>query len=115
MANTDITTTKIDRDSLSKLKMLAEREKRSQPNQLAIIINHAFATTPSEISDVDVFDDMMNALVENSENGVVTNTALENASLFSTQNRISWGEEDGKVIGVLADGRRCDINGKILA
>ena len=114
MATTNMTTTKIDRDSLTKLRMLADRERRSQPAQLAILINAAFRANPAELTDQEFFGAVMDAIVENAEGGIATETAIQRAKESSAAGRISWGEEDGKVIGVLADGSRCDVDGNIL-
>ena len=115
MPATNMTTTKIDRDSLAKLRMLASREKRSQPGQLAVLIDAAFRANPAELTDQEFFGNVMNTLVEDAETGVVTETAIQRAKEFSAAGRISWGEEDGKIIGVLADGSRCDVDGNILS
>lgn len=114
MASANMTTTKIDRDSLAKLRMLADRERRSQPAQLAVLIDAAFRANPAELTDQEIFGGVMDAIVENAEAGIATETAIQRAKEFSAAGRISWGAEDGKVIGVLADGSRCDIDGNIL-
>lgn len=110
----DMTTTKIDRRTLMKLRMLAEREKRTQPSQLAIIIDEAFRANPAEQTDQQIFADMMDNIVSATEQGVPSDTAIKNAQAFTAAGRISWGEEAGKVIGVLADGTRCDVDGNVL-
>ena len=115
MAAINMTTTKIDRDSLAKLRMLADREKRSQPGQLAVLINAAFRANPAELTDQEFFGNVMDTLVEDAEAGIVTEAAIRHAKEFTAAGRISWGEEDGKIIGVLADGSRCDIDGNILS
>lgn len=114
MPATNMTTTKIDRDSLAKLRMLAAREKRSQPNQLAILIDAAFRTNPAELTDQEFFGNVMDSLVQNAETGTATEVAIQRAKEFSAAHRISWGEEDGKIIGILADGSRCDVDGNVL-
>ena len=114
MPATNMTTTKIDRDSLAKLRMLADREKRSQPGQLAVLIDAAFRANPAELTDQEFFGTVMDSIVENAEAGIATETAIRRAKETSATGRISWGEEDGKVIGVLADGSRCDIDGNVL-
>ena len=114
MPATNMTTTKIDRDSLAKLRMLADRERRSQPAQLAVLIDAAFRANPAELTDQEFFGSVMDAIVENAEAGIATETAIQRAKEPSAASRISWGEEDGKVIGVLADGSRCDVDGNIL-
>ena len=113
-ANADMTTTKIDRESLAKLRMLAEREKRTAPSQLAVLIDYAFRANPAELTDQEFFADMMESLVEDAEAGVTSDISLQNAKTFSAAGRISWGEENGRIIGVLADGSRCDVDGKLL-
>lgn len=107
-------TTKIDPDSLEKLRMLAERESRSAPMQLAVMIDHAFRTSPAELTDEEFLGGMMEQIVDDIEAGSATDTAVENARKFSHANRISWGEEAGVIIGVLADGSRCDVNGNVI-
>ena len=114
MSATNMTTTKIDRDSLAKLRMLADREKRSQSGQLAVLISAAFRANPAELTDQEFFGGMMDSLTENAEAGIVTEIAIQRAKGFSAAGRISWGEEDGKIIGVLADGSRCDVDGNVL-
>lgn len=114
MPATNMTTTKIDRDSLAKLRMLADREKRSQPGQLAILIDAAFRANPAELTDPEFFDGVMDAIIENARAGIAGETAIQRAKEFSAAGRISWGSEDGKVVGVLADGSRCDVDGNVL-
>ena len=114
MPVTNMTTTKIDRDSLAKLRMLADREKRSQPGQLAVLIDTAFRANPAELTDQEFLGSVMDSLAENAEAGIATETAIQRAKEFSAAGRISWGEEDGKIIGVLADGSRCDVDGNVL-
>lgn len=115
MASTNMTTVKIDRDSLAKLRMLADREQRSQPAQLAVLIDVAFRTNPAKLMDQELIGNVMNTLVEDAEAGVVTETAIQDTKEFSAAGRISWGEEGGKIIGVLADGTRCDVDGNVLS
>ena len=110
----EMTTTRIDTDSLQKLRMLAERSSRSAPNYLALLIEDAFRKSPSALSDLEFLGDMMNSIVENVEAGIPTDAALENARQFSAAGRISWGEENGVVVGAMADGTRCDTNGNVL-
>ncbi|MCY4611013.1 MAG: hypothetical protein OXC38_04865 [Gammaproteobacteria bacterium] len=114
MPATHMTTTKIDRDSLAKLRMLADREKRSQPGQLAVLIDAAFRSNPAELADQEFLGGVMDSLVENAEAGMAAETAIQHAKEFSAAGRISWGEEDGKIIGVLPDGSRCDVDGNVL-
>ncbi|MCY4611366.1 MAG: hypothetical protein OXC38_06695 [Gammaproteobacteria bacterium] len=57
----------------------------------------------------------MDSLAKNTEAGVATETAIQRAKEFSAAGRISWGEEGGKIIGVLGNGTRCNINGNILS
>ncbi|MDE0152752.1 MAG: hypothetical protein OXN23_02640 [Gammaproteobacteria bacterium] len=115
MPAANMTTTKIDRDSLAKLRMLADREKRSQPAQLAVLIDAAFRANPAELTDPEFLRGIMDTLVENAEAGIVAETAIRRTKEFSAADRISWGEEDGKIIGVLANGSRCDVDGNILS
>ena len=115
MAATNMTTTKIDRDSLAKLRMLADREKRSQPGQLAVLIDAAFRANPAGLTDQEFLGGVMVSLAENAEAGIATETAVRRAKEFSAAGRISWGEEDSKIIGVLADGSRCDVDGNVLS
>ena len=115
MASTNMTTVKIDRDSLAKLRMLANREKRSQPAQLAVLIDAAFRANPARLMDQEFLGNVMATLVEDAAAGIVTETAIQHAKEFSAAGRISWGEEGGKVIGVLADGTRCDVDGNVLS
>jgi len=114
MATANMTTTKIDRDSLSKLHMLAERENRSQSSQLAVLINNAFRASPADICDQELFANMMDNITSDIEQGIASDVSIQNAEAFSAANRISWGEEDGKVIGVMADGKRCDVDGVLI-
>lgn len=114
MAVPNMTTTKIDRDSLAKLRMLAGREKRSPSAQLAVLIDAAFRANPAELTDREFLGSVMDSIVKNSEAGIATETAIQRAKEFSAAGRISWGEEDGKIIGVLADGTRCDVDGNVL-
>ena len=57
----------------------------------------------------------MDAIVSNAEHSIASEEGSQNAKEFSAAGRISWGEDDGKVIGVMADGTRCDVDGNILA
>ena len=114
MAATNMTTIRIDRDSLAKLRMLADREKRSPSAQLAVLIDTAFRANPAELTDQEFLGGVMDSIVKDSEAGIATEAAIQRAKEFSTAGRISWGEEDGKIIGVLADGTRCDVDGNIL-
>lgn len=113
MAQTNMTTTKISRDALTKLRMLAERESRSAPNQLDVLIDRAFKSNPAELTDVNVALNAFSKIVDRSKAGRVSKTAKANSQ--QTADRISWGEENGKVIGVFSDGRRCDVDGNIIA
>lgn len=115
MATQDMTTIKIDRGSLSKLRMLADRENRSQSNQLAILIDNAFRTNLAESTDQELFTEIMDAIVSNTEHSIASEEGISNAKEFSAAGRISWGEKNGKIIGVMADGTRCDVDGNILA
>ncbi|GJL81320.1 MAG: hypothetical protein DHS20C01_09540 [marine bacterium B5-7] len=115
MAKADMTTTKIDRKSLLKLRMLANRENRTSPGQLAVLIDSAFRANPAELTDQEFLGGMMDSIVENIEAGIATNAGIQNARAFSAAGRISWGEENGKIIGVLADGSCCDVDGNILS
>jgi len=112
MAQTDMTTTKISKTALTKLRMLAERESRSAPNQLDVLIDKAFKANPAEVTDVNVALNAFSNIIARSQNGGVSSAAK--ASARQTANRISWGEENGQVIGVFSDGRRCDVNGNLL-
>ncbi len=113
--NKAMKTTKIDADSLEKLRMLAERESRSAPMQLAVLINHAFRTSPQSLPDQAFVTDMMDTLVENAETGVQSKEAKERVSRQRERGLISWGSSGGKVFGTLADGTRVDASGNILA
>lgn len=113
MAQSNMTTTKISRPALEKLRMLAERESRSAPNQLDVLIDRAFKTNPAELTDVNIALNAFSKLVDRSKAGRVGKVAKANSRL--TTNRISWGEDNGKVIGVFSDGRRCDVDGNIIA
>lgn len=115
MVASNMTTTRIDRDSLAKLRMLADREKRSLRAQLAVLIDVAFQTNPADLTDQEFIGAVMDTIVENAEAGIATKTAIQRAKEFSTAGRISWGAEDGKVVGVLADGTRCDVDGNVLS
>lgn len=64
MAATNMATTKIDRDSLAKLRMLADREKRNPSAQLAILIDTAFRVNPAELTDQEFLGGVMDSLVE---------------------------------------------------
>lgn len=113
MAQTDMTTTKISKEALTKLRMLAERESRSAPNQLDVLIDRAFKANPAELTDVNVALNAFSKIVDRSKAGRVSKTAK--ASTRKSTKRISWGEENGKVIGVFSDGRRCDVDGNIIS
>lgn len=115
MPKSDMTTTKIDREALSKLRMLASRNKRTSPMQLSLIIDNAFRANPAETTDQKFFTNMMDSIVENTELGIATEQGTKNAKAFSADDRISWGEENGTIIGVMADGSRCDVNGTVLS
>jgi len=114
MPKSDMTTTKIDRETLSKLRMLASRNKRTSPKQLSLIIDYAFRTSPAELTDQEFFTNMMDSIVESTKLGIATEQGVESAKAFSAAGRISWGEENGTIIGVMADGSRCDVNGTVL-
>lgn len=112
MAQIEMTTTKISKLALNKLRMLAERESRSAPNQLDVLIERAFKSNPAEITDVNVALNAFSNIVARSKQGKISHTAM--ASAKQTANRISWGDDNGRVVGVFTDGRRCDVNGNIL-
>lgn len=42
------------------------------------------------------------------------NSIVLDAEQFTAAGRISWGSKDQKVVGVMADGTRCDVNGNVL-
>lgn len=112
MAQANMTTTKISRNALEKLRMLADRESRSAPNQLDVLIDRAFKTNPAELSDVNIVLNAFSKIVARSKTGKVNRTSKAESKL--TGGRISWGEENGKVVGVFSDGRRCDVDGNII-
>ncbi len=56
----------------------------------------------------------MDSIVGDVEAGIPTEAVLENARKFSASGRISWGEENDVIVGVIADGTRCDANGHVL-
>ena len=112
--NATMTTTKISRGSLEKLRMLAERDKRSAPLQLDILIDAAWRTNPAELSDSEFFNGLFDALVANAEAGIVTGEARASAQRARELGTISWGSESGKCIGTLVDGTRIDVDGNIL-
>ena len=109
-----MTTTKTDRESLVKLRMPAERENRTASRQSAVTIDAALRASPAELTDQEFLEGMMESIVENAEVGIATEAGMRNAEAFSAAGRISWGEENGRIIGVLADGSRCDVDGNIL-
>lgn len=74
-----MTTIKIDPDSLAKLRMLADREKRSQPDQLAVLIDAAFRADPAKLTDQEFFGNVMDSIVENAEAGIATGAAIQHA------------------------------------
>jgi hypothetical protein len=115
MSKSDMTTTKIDRETLSKLRMLASRNKRTSPKQLSLINDNAFRTSPAEVTDQEFFVGMMDSIVESAELGIATEESIKSAKEFSAAGRICWGEENGTIIGVMADGSRCDVNGTVLS
>lgn len=110
----NMTTTKIDRDSLQLLRMIARRNNRSSPAQLAVLVSTAFRTSPSVLTDQEIFSDMMDSMVEKSQAGEVSEQAAKNAEEFTAAGRISWGEDKGVIVGVLADGSRCDVDGNVI-
>lgn len=65
----NMTTTKIDRGSLAKLRMLADREKRGPPAQLAVLIDVAFRANPAELTDREFLGGVMDSTVEKAETG----------------------------------------------
>ncbi len=111
----EMTTTKIDLDSLRKLRMLAERSDRSAPLQLKVLIDSAWRTSPAKLTDSELFDGMFDELVANSEAGIVTDEALASAAHARDLGTISWGSENGKCIGTMVDGTRIDVDGNVLA
>ncbi len=113
--NKEMTTTKIDINSLHKLRMLAERSDRSAPLQLKVLIDSAWRTSPAELTDSELFDGVFNELVANSEAGIVTDEALASAAHDRDLGAISWGSENGKCIGTMVDGARINVDGNVLA
>ena len=114
MGTTDISAFEADPESLSKQHTPAQRKHRfksRQPKDSKKRVNHSNSTKPT---DCEFLTGMMETIVHDAENGKVTDTAIQNARAFSAAGRISWGEEDGKIIGVLADGTRCDVDGNVL-
>lgn len=59
-------------------------------------------------------DVMMDEIVELTENGKVTKESVITADKARKANVISWGTENGVVIGTMADGTKVDIDGKII-
>lgn len=109
-----MTTTKIDRETLSKLHMLADRDNRSATAQLKVIINHVWRANPTEISDADFFDDMFSQMISDSEDNAASEQALTNAESARKSGSISWGSENGRVVGTMVDGKRVDVDGNLL-
>ncbi len=85
--------------------------KSEQPEDFKKSVNHSNSTKPT---DYEFLTGMMDTIVHDAETGRATDTAIQNARAFSAAGRVSWGEEDGKIVGVLADGARCDVDGNIL-
>ncbi len=113
--NTEMKVTKIDPDSLNKLRMLAERFDRSAPMQLKVLIDSAWRANPAELTDAEFFDGMFDELIANAEEGIPTDAALESAAHARELGAISWGSEGGKCIGTTVDGTRIDVDGNVLA
>ena len=109
-----MTITKIDADSLAKLRILAKRGNRSAPLQLKVLIDTAWRTNPAELTDSEFSDNMFDELVANSEAGLATEEALASAAHARELGTISWGSEEGKCIGTLVDGTRIDVDGECL-
>ena len=112
--NNEMKVTKIDADSLNKLRMLADRSDRSAPMQLKVLIDNAWRSNPAELTDVEFFEGMMDEIVANSEAGTVTEEALARAQTARELGIISWGSENGKCIGTTVDGTRIDVDGNVL-
>ena len=114
MMSTEMKVTKIDSDSLNKLRMLAERSDRSAPLQLKVLIDSAWRSSPAELTDSEFFDGMFDELISNTEAGIVTDEARASAKVARELGTISWGSEGGKCIGTTVDGARIDVDGNFL-
>ena len=114
MAALEMTSTKIDKESRRKLELLAERSNRKPPAELALIIDQAFRTSPAERDENAVLATMMDDIVESVEAGEVTEAAIANADAAREAGVISWGSENGIVIGTMIDGTRLDVAGNVL-
>ena len=108
---TTMTTTKIDTESLEKLRMLAGRENRSAPAQLKILIESAWKSNPAIVSENEQLMTMMDDIADHIEAGSVTEAAEADANTAKAAGVISWGMEDDRVIGTLVDGTRIDVTG----
>jgi hypothetical protein len=114
MAAPEMTSTKIDKESRRKLELLAARSDRKPPAELALIIDQAFRTSPAELDENAVLATMMDDIVDKIEAGEVTDAAIANAEAAREAGVISWGSEDGTVIGTMIDGTRVDVSGNVL-
>ncbi len=114
MATPEMTSTKIDKASRRKLELLAERSGRKPPAELALIIDQAFRASPAERDENKMLLTMMDDIVDKIEAGEVTDAAIANAEAAREARVISWGSENGTVVGTLVDGTRVDVTGNIL-
>lgn len=108
---TTMTTTKIDTQSLEKLRMLAGRENRSAPAHLKILIENAWKTSPAAVSENELLMTMMDDIVDAVETGVATDMARADVQAARAAGVISWGMEGNQVVGTLVDGTRIDVAG----
>ena len=79
------------------------------------IIEAAFRANPATLmSEDERLATMMDDVVESVEAGEVTEAAKASAEAARQAGVISWGSENGVVIGTMVDGTRIDVNGKVI-
>jgi len=108
-----MTTVKIRRESLEKLRKLAERENRSVPSQLAVMIEQAFVANPAPAQEVTLAD-VMEMVAHAAERGELTDREIADCRAARADGAINWGSENGVITGILPDGSRVDMRGRIL-
>lgn len=110
----NMTSTKIDVESREKLTLLAKRGSRSAPSMLKLIIEQAWRSNPAELSENALLSGMMEQIVDDIEAGVTSPAASADMQSAKAAGVISWGSENGVVIGTMGDGTRLDLEGNLL-
>jgi len=64
--------------------------------------------------EFDEIEAMMDEIIARSEAGEATQEAIDSAAAARAAGIISWGSENGVVVGTLVNGTRIDTNGNIL-